>query len=142
VVEPNYLIIMNKNQIELRLLPKYFKKIAFGIMLATLCFILLFVSEIITTDKEVTKTISKSLFLISLLILSMTKNKIEDELTLVIRLKAFAASFIFGVLIVIIDPFINLLFEGAFLLNKGVTELLISMLLVYFSMVFIMKRNR
>ena len=133
---------MDKSQFELRLLPIYFKTVALGIMLVTFCFSLLSVFEIITFDKEVAKTISKSVFLIALLILAISKNKIEDELTLVIRLKAFTASFIFGVLIVIIDPIINLFFEGMLLLDKGVTELLIGMLLYYFFMFFLMKRNK
>jgi hypothetical protein len=133
---------MNKTQNELRLLPRYFSKISFGMILATICFVLLTVSETITFDKEIAKTISKSLFLISLLIIALTKNKIEDELTIVIRLKALAASFIWGVLVVIIDSLINLISDGSFLSNKGVTELLLSMFLFYFLMVFIYKRNR
>jgi hypothetical protein len=75
-------------------------------------------------------------------LLALTRNKIEDELTLRIRLKAFAASFIYGVVIVIIEPLINLLFDGSFLSDKGVIELLISMFFFYFIMMFIMKKNR
>ncbi|MGB1284793.1 MAG: hypothetical protein ACPG44_10090, partial [Polaribacter sp.] len=88
------------------------------------------------------KTVAKTGFLISLLLLVITRNKIEDELTLRIRLKAFAASFIYGVATVIVESFISLLFGNIFLTDKGVTELLISMFLFYFIMIFIMKKNR
>lgn len=133
---------MNKIQKDLQLLPVYFKKIALGIIIASILFMVLSISKTLTFDKELIKIISKSSFLISLLLLALTRNKIEDELTLKIRLKAFAASFIYGVVIVIVEPFINLLFDGSFLSDKGVTELLMSMFFFYFLMMFIMKKNR
>lgn len=133
---------MNEIQKDLRLLPTNFKKIALGIMLLSALLVLLSLSKILTIDKEIVKTISKSGFLISLLLFAITRNKIEDELTLRIRLKAFAASFIYGVVIVIIDPFINLLIGDNFFADKGVAELLITMFFFYFIMIFIMKKNR
>jgi|LGOV01.1.fsa_nt_gb hypothetical protein len=133
---------MNKIQQDLRLLPRHFKKVAFGIMLLSALLVVLSILQVLTIDKEIVKTIAKSGFLISLLLFVITRNKIEDELTLRIRLKAFAASFIYGVGIVIVEPFINLLFGDSFLSDKGVTELLISMFFFYFIMVFLMKRNR
>jgi hypothetical protein len=133
---------MNNNQKDLSLIPPVFKKIAYGIMFLTVLFLILSITKVLTIDKEIGKTISKSGFLISLLLLAITRSKIEDELTLRIRLKAFTASFIYGVGIVIIYPFINLLFDGTFLLDIGVEQLLISMFFFYFVMMFIMKRSR
>lgn len=133
---------MNKIQKDLKLLPSNFKTIAFVLMFISILFITLSKSEVITIDKGIVKTISKSGFLISLLLLALTKSKIEDELTLKIRLKAFAASFIYGVVIVIVEPFVNLLFGDNFLSDMGVTELLITMFFYYFIMMFLMKKNR
>lgn len=133
---------MNKIQQDLKLLPTNFKKVAFGIMLISALLVVLSISKLLPIDKEIIKTVAKSGFLISLLLLVITRNKIEDELTLRIRLKAFAASFIYGVVIVIVEPFINLLFGDSFLSDKGVTELLISMFFFYFIMMFLMKKNR
>ena len=133
---------MNKIQQDLRLLPRYFKKVAFGIMLFSALLVLLTILKVLPIDKEIIKTIAKSGFLISLLLLVITRNKIEDELTLRIRLKAFAVSFIYGVVSVILEPFKNLLFGDSFLSDKGVTELLISMIFFYFIMMFKMKKNR
>jgi|TARA_B110000259_G_scaffold96630_1_gene111728 hypothetical protein len=133
---------MNKIQQDLRLLPGHFKKVAFGIMLLSALLVVLYILKVLTIDKEIVETIAKSGFLISLLLLVITRNKIEDELTLRIRLKAFTASFIYGVVIVIVEPFINLLFGDSFLSDKGVTELLINMFFFYFIMMFLMKKNR
>ena len=133
---------MNKIQQDLRLLPGHFKKVAFGIMLLSALLVVLYILKVLTIDKEIVETTAKSGFLISLLLLVVTRNKIEDELTLRIRLKAFTASFIYGVVIVIVEPFINLLFGDSFLSDKGVTELLINMFFFYFIMMFLMKKNR
>jgi len=133
---------MNKTQKDLNLLPPVFKKIAYGIVFLTILFAILSITKVLTIDKQIAKTISMSFFLIALLLLAITQSKMEDELTLRIRLKAFAASFIYGVAFVIITPFINLLFDGSFLLDMGVEQLLISMFLFYFMMMFIMKRSR
>ena len=133
---------MNKIQQDLRLLPINFKKAAYGIMFLCALFTTLSMLKVLTIDKEIVKTISKSFFLISLLLLALTENKIEDELTLRIRLKAFAGSFIFGVGAVIAEPFINLLFDGDFSSDKGVTELMMTMFFFYFGMTYLMKKNR
>ena len=133
---------MNKVQQDLRILPTNFKIAAYRIMFLCGLFVALSISKILAIDKEIVKTISKSVFLISLLLLALTRDKIEDELTLRIRLKAFTASFIYGVGIVIMEPFINLLFDGSFLSDKGVAELLITMFFFYFAMMFLMKKNR
>jgi len=67
----------------------------------------------------------------------------EDELTLKIRLKALAGSFIYGVVVVIIiEPLISLLVDGKFFLGNGAQQLLISMFIFYFIMLYIMKKNR
>lgn len=99
-------------------------------------------SGLLTIEGENAKVIAKSGVLVALLLLAITRNNIEDELTLRIRLKAFTASFIYGVAIVILEPFINLLFGADLLSDKGVTELLISMFFFYFIVMFIMKRRR
>ena len=133
---------MNEIQKDIRLLPTYFKKIAWGIMLLTVLFAVLSLSKIINIDKKIIRLIIESSLLISLLLLALTRSKIEDELTLRIRLKAFTASFVYGVLFVIIGPFINLLFGDKSLMTGNVFALLVSMFTFYFIMMFIMKRNR
>lgn len=127
---------------DLRLLPIYFKKIAFGIMISIALLIVLTKSKTLPIDKSFLVTISKTGILVSLLLLALTKNKIEDELTSRIRLNAFASSFISGVLYVIVEPFVSLLFKDGFVSDRGVTEILITMFLVYFMTFYSMLNKR
>lgn len=133
---------MTKNQKDLRLLPIPFKKVAIGIMLFSVLIVVLSISKILPIDKDIVKVISKTGILVSLLLLALTKNKIEDELTSRIRLKAFASSFIFGVGYVIVESFVSLLFKDGFLSDKGATEILITMFLFYFMIFYSMLKKR
>ena len=133
---------MHKDEQDLRLLPVHFKKVAFGIIILSVLFIVLTISKVIPVDKDIVKTISKTGFLVALLLLALTKNKIEDELTSLIRLKAFASSFVLGVTIVVAEPFFSLLFGEAFVSDKGVTELLTTMFLIYFMRFYTLLKQR
>lgn len=133
---------MKNTQQDIRLLPNNFKKVAIAIILLCVLVMTAVGFELLTVDKEAVKTIVRSTVLISLLILILSRDKVEDELTLRIRLKAFATSFIYGAVMVVLDPFFNLLFEGSLLNEKGATELLISMFIFYFIIRFIMNKKR
>jgi len=61
---------MHKNHQDLRLLPVHFKKVAFGIFILSVLFIVLTISKVIPVDKDIVKTISKTGFLVSLLLLA------------------------------------------------------------------------
>lgn len=129
-------------QSELRLLPRYFNKIGIGIFLIIGLIIALTLVDILKIDPDILLTITKSGILVGLLILAMTKIKTEDELTLRIRLKSLGFAFIFGVGYTIIEPFINLLFQNSFITKRSVSELLITMLLVYFVIFHSMLKKR
>ncbi len=134
---------MNKTQQDLRLLPTKFKKVAYCLMASSILIIPLSLSKVITFEKETAQTILSSGILLSFLLLALTRDKVEDELTLVIRLKALAASFIYGVGYVLIGPFVSLLFDGEFVYeNIGMEGLLITMFLFYFGILRLMKKNR
>jgi len=134
---------MNKMQQDLRLLPNKVKPLAYGLLILSVLLAVLAVLKVVSFEAEVLKAIVKSGILIGLLLLALAKNKIEDELTLHIRVKAFAFAFIFGVVSVIAKPFVNLAFDGEFLYeDMGAMELLISMFVVYFLMMNLMKKNR
>lgn len=134
---------MNKPEQNLRLLPTQFKQVAYSLMALSLLVIPLTATDLVIIEKEMAKTMLSSGFLLSFLILALTKDKVEDELTLLIRLKALAVSFIYGVGYVVLSPLVNLLFDGKFISEDMGTEgLLISMFLFYFGMLWFMKRNR
>ncbi|AHW61509.1 hypothetical protein [Draconibacterium orientale] len=134
---------MNKTQNNLRLLPRRFKKLAYSLLALSILFITFSVTKVIAIDDEIAKTIFRLGVLLSFLLLALTRDKIEDELTLVIRLKALASSFIFGVGYVVVSPFVSWLFDGEFIVEDlGIEGLLLTMFLFYFGMFGLMKRNR
>jgi hypothetical protein len=133
---------MANNQQDLRLLPAPFKKVAFGLMTLSILLIILAASKLLSLDKEIDMTIAKIGLLISLLMLALTKNKVEDELTIKLRLKALASSFIFGTVYVIAIPLVNLLLNETYFTDKGATEVIIAMLLYYFLIFYTMLKKR
>lgn len=133
---------MKENQKDLNLLPTIFKKVALGILLLTVLFMVLALLKTINMEGELAKSIAKTGFLISLLIFALTKNKVEDELTLKIRLGAYTGSFIAGVVFLIVEPFIKLLFGDGFLFDRGGTEILVIMFLFYFVNFNLMLKKR
>lgn len=133
---------MKKNHSEIRLLPIHYKKIALVILSLTIIFVILAITKAISIEKEIAKTIATIGILIACLIFALTRNKEEDELTLVIRFKALAVSFLFGTLYTIIDPFINLVSGDDFQLNLKVSQILIYMFGMYFFNIYTMLKKR
>jgi len=118
---------------ELKLLPNYFKKIGLLFFGLAIAFILLFTNHIIPLDNEVAKTITFDIIFIGLLILAISKEKLEDERTTKLRLIAFAFSFISAVGFVIVMPFVNILFGDNFLSEVSSNQLLLTMFILYFA---------
>ena len=135
---------MKNNQFGLRLLPTYFKKVGLGILVLSVLFFFLWVLKILTIDKLIVLTISKTGLIFSLMILSMTKTKMEDELTLRIRLIAFALSFGGGGIFIIAGSFMELfgLDNLIIVLYKNAAFVIISMYISYFSSFYQMLKKR
>tara|TARA_Y100000782_G_C10186254_1_gene266779 strand:+ start:6195 stop:6596 length:402 start_codon:yes stop_codon:yes gene_type:complete len=133
---------MNENQKDLRLLPTYFKSIS--IVLLVLSIVIPVGLSLLhwVDEKEVLKTIALTGIINALFLLSITKDKEEDELTLKIRLKAYTFSFLWGVGYATFTPFINLIVDGEFVNTMNIYQLLMSMLFMYFMAKLFMKRNR
>ncbi len=123
---------MERNQLHLRLLPTNFKKIGYGILVLSVLFVFLFKLNLLKVDQEIVWVISKIGILISLLILAITRNKIEDELTFRIRVQAIGRSFIFGVLYVIFNLLLKLQFSEHFVLDDSAVGILLLMFIFYF----------
>ena len=82
----------------LNLLPNYFKKIGLGFILASVVFVVsVKISGIHLTaeKKEMMKTISRDVVLLGMMFLAFSKEKDEDELTMLIRMKALASAFVY-----------------------------------------------
>lgn len=134
---------MNYSQQEIRLLPRKYKFASYVILCVSILLMITTKVGWVSVEAELVKTIFKSGVLASLLLLALTRDNMEDELTLRIRIKAFAIAFIFGVTYVVAMPFVNLVFDGEFIAEDiGTAGLLIAMFVFYFGMFNLMKRNR
>jgi len=131
---------MNPIQQDLRLLPQAFKKIGFGLILLSFAAAII-LTKVLDINSATMRPFFESAILAGLLLIAFSKSAIEDELSFRIRLKGLSAAFIFGVCLVILNPFLGMLFDGDAVSSKGSVELLISMFLFYFLMVFLMKRT-
>ncbi|WBL24763.1 hypothetical protein [Zunongwangia sp. HGR-M22] len=69
-----------------------------------------------------------------------SKEKIEDERSMKLRLVAFAATFLYGVLFVVVSPFVSILFHGSFEIDIHASQLLLTMFLWYFGVFYFMKK--
>jgi hypothetical protein len=129
---------------ELTLLPVYFKKV--GIVVIILAFVpaILVKSmnvELIQTQKDLFRVFTLNAIILGLLLVTWAKDKVEDEMTVFIRLKAMAWTFTWAVLYVIISPFVDLLFKDPIGVLTG-QQVVMSMLLAYLIMYYLQKIGR
>ena len=125
---------------DLKLLPHKFKIVGYLLLAISIVFFGIAVTEIVSVEKEITKNIFYDLILIAFLILALSKEKIEDERSMKLRLLAFAASFLYGVLSALTSPFVSILFNRSFKIDLQTNQLLFTMFLWYFGVYYFMKR--
>ncbi len=96
----------HKQMKELKLLPnKYFK---IGIGVAIISFISMICLKYIG-DYALAIQFLKNVVLVSLLIITVSKSKEEDEMTIKLRSQAFVLAFIWGVLYAAVQPIISII---------------------------------
>lgn len=133
---------INKNKAVL--LPKYFKKI--GLVVMILAFVPAVVVksmniEMAHSQKELFRVFTLNAFILGLLFVAWSKDKVEDEMTVAIRLKAVAMTFGWTVLSVIVKPIVDLLFKEPL---KDLTgqDVVMDMLFVYLIVYYLQKIGR
>ncbi len=92
-------------------LPNKFRKI--GITIFIISFIALFIVAFTSNNQEF-KQITKYGVLIGLLIASISKEKIEDELVRDLRMQSYTFAFIFAVIITITNPLFSFIANSFF----------------------------
>jgi hypothetical protein len=127
-----------------KLLGVHFKKIGIVVMVLSILPGLIIKTMHITlmeSQKDLFKSLSYSIFLMGLLLIVLSRDKEEDELTIYIRLTAMLDMFIFAVIYVIIKPLIVLMFQSAFIDVTG-QQLVTLMLVGYLISYYLKKSNR
>jgi hypothetical protein len=132
---------MKNNQTTLNLLPNYFKKIGIGIVLTTLLIALTrFIGfKNFIDGKNLFLVVGFDMIIIGTLLYGLAKDKIEDELTFLLRTRAMAAAFIFGTMYAMVQPIIKIFFPN--LLELSVQQLVFNMLLFFLLMFTYQKRK-
>ncbi|SRX73645.1 hypothetical protein [Aequorivita antarctica] len=126
-------------------LPNYWKKIGWGILVVSLALILS--TKFIDGDFDLLKSILKKAMLIGLLIVTISREKIEDEFIENLRSKSFSLAFIFGVIYVLAQPVVNYIVslilqsEKANYEDLGDFQILWFLLVVYLTAFWSLKRR-
>ncbi len=126
-------------------LPNSYKKVGWGLLIISFAFLI--VTKFLDGDYLLINSIVKKIVLVALLIVAISKDEIEDELVESLRAKAFSFSFIFGVLFVLVQPFINYVAllvlkpEKAQFKDLGDFQILWFLLIVYLTAFWFLKRR-
>ena len=126
------------------LLPNKFKKLGWVIVLLAILFALVAGAGFIPLEASVKVSMRHGLLnvlILGMLLIAWAKDSVEDELTLLIRFRVLGSAFIWAVLLVIIKPFIDMLFQDS-ISEMGGQQLVLSMLFYYLMVYNIQKRNR
>ncbi|MEZ4782179.1 MAG: hypothetical protein R2816_11700 [Flavobacteriaceae bacterium] len=126
-------------------LPNVFKKI--GLTILALSFLLLTIIKFTDSEPLWARPLLKQGMLIGLLIISISREKIEDELIQTLRSKSYSLAFIIGVIYIMLQPLTNQIVN--FILgtseapdNLGYVQVLLFMLLIQVGFFEVLKRNR
>jgi len=126
------------------LLPVYFKIIGLVVMILAFVPAIIVKSmnvELMQSQKELFRVLTLNAFILGLLFVAWSRDKVEDEMTGAIRLKSMFRAFTWAVLYVIIAPFIHLLFKDPIGELTG-QKVVMSMLFFYLIMYYIPKLGR
>ena len=122
------------------LLPGYFKSVGIGIIaLVILTLIILKVTGMHKTPAP--REMSLNVFILGLLFIAWSEDKVEDEMTIALRLKSLGFAFVQGVLMIILEPFIDILFKNPVEMHSG-QGLVIDILMVYLMIYYLQKKGR
>ncbi len=116
-----------------KLLPNYYKRI--GLIFGSLSLIFLitnfFTQEFLNINQEIIEWILKDLLLISLLLITFTREKVESEKVMEIRYHKLKQSILFGGSVLILDSILELFSHYEKMEMKSGYHIMIMILLFY-----------
>jgi len=127
-----------------KLLGVHFKKIGIVVMVLSMVpglIVKMMHIALTESQKDLFKSFSYSGFLLGLLLIAFSRDKVEDELTIHIRLKAMQEMFFFAVFYVVLDPLFDFILHD--LVSDVTGQHLITLMLVgYLISYYFKKSNR
>ncbi len=127
-----------------KLLGVHFKKIGVVVMVLSMVPGLIVKTMhivVMESQKDLLKSLSYSGFLLGLLFIALSRDKVEDELTIHIRITSMQEMFIFAVIYVMIKPLIVWVLQSPFTDVSG-QQLVALMLVGYLISFYLKKLNR
>ncbi len=128
-------------------LPHKFMAIGVAIVIASI--IMMFVRKFgMDSDAEWLKELLKKSLVVGMLLMSVSKDKHEDEMTIMLRVQSYAIAFVIGVVYALVMPYINywvsnlLKPEGEALKDLGAFQVLVFMLMIQLMFYHYLKRYR
>lgn len=127
-------------------LPIYFKYI--GIILTIVSLLTIMSRLFIDNQSELLRDLAKRGFLVGMLLISISKDKEEDELTMKLRSQSYSIAFVIGVIYALVMPYVDygvsnvLKPDGETLKNLGDFQILIFMLMIQLMFYYVLKRAR
>jgi predicted Na+-dependent transporter len=128
-------------------LPYNFLKIGVAITLVSVA-VMFFRAFMMEGDTEWLKEITKKTLLIGMLMMSLSKDKEEDEMTIVLRMQSYAIAFVVGVVYALVMPYVeygvsNVVNEGGEAYKDlGDFQVLLFMLMIQLMFYHNLKRYR
>jgi hypothetical protein len=116
------------------LLPNYFKKIGIAVIVVAVATLLLlkpFIIDATPETKEFAKVAIFNFIILGVFFFAWSTNKIEDEMTLQIRLKAVLGSFIFIIAYTFIYPFISFFVFSDNNMELSTQQAILTMLFIF-----------
>jgi len=87
-------------------LPHYFYTI--GMLIAGMAIVMMFVRAFaLEGDQEVLKEVFKKVLLIGMLLMSVARDKVEDEMVVKLRMQSYTYAFVAGVIYALVMPFVE-----------------------------------
>ena len=126
-------------------LPNYWKKIGWSLFLVSL--VLTLSTKLLDGNFDLQISILKKAMLIGLLIVTISREKIEDEFIENLRSKSFSLAFIIGVIYVLAQPLVNYIVslilesEKASFEDLGDFQILWFLLVIYLTAFWSLKRR-
>jgi len=120
-----------------------------GIVVTLISIIMMFVrASVIDGDTEWLKLLLQKTLLIGMLLMSVSKDKIEDEMTISLRAQSYAIAFIVGVVYALVMPYVefgvsNVVHSGGEVYKDlGDFQVLLFMLMIQLMFYHTLKRYR
>ena len=88
-----------------QLLPHRYRKVGIGLFIISL--LSLVILAVGFDNVEVWKDVSRKVMLVALLLISVSKDQVEDELTMKLRAQSYSMAFIAAVIFTLVQPYIN-----------------------------------